>query len=118
MNSEYQKTIDECLHFWPSGSYAYWISLTRHYYFCDEFVEQYISEYGPIKDTAFWQLASSSSRISFNFIRKYQHDVAWGAVSSYSNLSIEFVDEFHDKIDVERLLRNTHCHEEFKKIFE
>ena len=53
--------------------------------------------------------------IIIKFIRKYPNSVIWDAVSSHYNLSKEFIQEFYNKLDFNRLIDNRKISDEIKE---
>ena len=66
------------------------------------------------EDRLTWN-AFSHQKLSENFIRKYKDKVYWCIISEKQNLSKDFIVEFSDKIDLEKLVLNKNISDEVKE---
>ena len=78
------------------SDYLSWSDISEYQDLSEEMIEKYANKVN-------WRYISKFQNLSEDFIRKHKNDVDWKKISYYQeNLSIPFIEEFINYLDLER----------------
>lgn len=87
-----------------------WRFLCQYSKLSEDFIDRF-------NDKVQWRLISSNQKLSEEFMRKWANKINWKRISSSQVLSIDFIREYKDKLDWKHISSCQHLSERFIKEF-